>query len=67
MRASHPNKAVLYCRHAEKLRVLAQQTALAQTKLLLLKAVLHLKERAEDEERKAHLGTPHPRPHAGEQ
>ena len=67
MRASHPNKAALYRQHAEKLRVLAQQTALAQTKLLLLKAVLHLEERAEEEERKAHIDTPHPRPHAGEQ
>jgi hypothetical protein len=34
---------------------------------VLLKAVLHLEERAEEEERKAHIGTPHPRPHAGEQ
>ena len=67
MRASHPAKAVLYRQHAERLRAIAQQTALAQTKLLLLKAALHLEERAEEEERKAHIGTPHPKPHAGEQ
>jgi hypothetical protein len=66
MRTSHPNRAALYRQHAEKLRVLAQQTALAQTKLVLLRAVLHLEKRAE-EERKAHIGTPHPGPHAGEQ
>ena len=66
MRTSHPDRAALYRQQAEKLRVLAQQTALAQTKLVLLKAVLHLEERAE-EERKAHIGTPHPKPHAGEQ
>jgi hypothetical protein len=36
-----------------RLRAIAQQTAPAQTKLLLLKAVLHLEERAEDEEREA--------------
>jgi formate dehydrogenase maturation protein FdhE len=53
VRASHPAKAALYRRHAERLRAIAQQTALAQTKLLLLKAVLHLEERAEDEEREA--------------
>jgi hypothetical protein len=67
MRTSHPDRAALYRQHAEKLRVLAQQTALAQTKLVLLKAVLHLEERTEEEERKAHIGTPHPRPYAGEQ
>jgi hypothetical protein len=67
MRTSYPDRAALYRQHAEKLRVLAQQTALAQTKLLLLKAVLHLEERAEEEESKAHIGMPHPRPHAGEQ
>jgi formate dehydrogenase maturation protein FdhE len=53
VRASHPTKAALYRRQAERLRAIAQQTALAQTKLLLLKAVLHLEERAEDEEREA--------------
>ena len=67
MRTSHPNRAALFHQHAEKLRVLAQETAFAQTKLVLLKAVLHLEERAEEEERKAHIGTPHPKPHAGEQ
>jgi hypothetical protein len=40
----------------ERLRTIAQQTALAQTKLLLLKAILHLEERAEAEERKAQTG-----------
>ncbi len=53
MRVSHSTKAALYRQHAARLRAIAQQTALAQTKLLLLKAVLHLEERAEDEERKA--------------
>jgi hypothetical protein len=53
MRMSHPDGAALYRQHAEKLRAIAQQTALAQTKLVRLKAVLHLEERAEDEERKA--------------
>ena len=48
-----PPKAALYRQHAERLRAIAQQTALAQTKLLLLKAALHLEERAEDEERRA--------------
>jgi formate dehydrogenase maturation protein FdhE len=56
MCASHPNKAALYHQHAERLRTIAQQTALAQTKLLLLKAILHLEERAEAEERKAQTG-----------
>ena len=42
MRTSHRDRAALYRQRAEKLRVLAQQTALAQTKLVLLKAVLHL-------------------------
>jgi hypothetical protein len=46
----------VYRQHAERLRVLAQQTSLTQTKLLLLKAVLHLEERAEDEERRAQCG-----------
>jgi formate dehydrogenase maturation protein FdhE len=56
--ASHPNKSALYRQEAERLRIIAQQTALAQTKLLLLKAILHLEERAQDEERKAHKGRP---------
>jgi formate dehydrogenase maturation protein FdhE len=56
MCASHPNKAALYRQHAERLRAIAQQTALAQTKLLLLKAALHLEERAMDEERRARNG-----------
>jgi len=58
--ASHPNRSVLYRQHAERLRAIAQQTALTQTKLLLLKAALHLEERAEDEERKPHKGAPGP-------
>ena len=53
MRVSPPAKATLYRQHAERLRAIAQHAGLAQTKLLLLKAVLHLEERAEDEERKA--------------
>ena len=47
-----PNKAALYRQQAERLRAIAQQSALAQTKLLLLKAVLHLEEKAADEDRK---------------
>jgi hypothetical protein len=58
VRASHPEKSALYRQHAERLRAIAQQTALAPTKLLLLKAALHLDERVEDEERKAHNGAP---------
>ena len=58
MHASHPDRSALYRQHAERLRAIAQQTALAQTKLLLLKTALHLEERAEDEERKAHKGAP---------
>ena len=53
MHASPPAKATLYRQHAERLRAIAQQAALAQTKLLLLKAALRLEERAENEERKA--------------
>jgi hypothetical protein len=60
VRTSHPDKSALYRQHAERLRAIAQQTALAQTKLLLLKAALHLEQRAEDEERKAHKGAPSP-------
>jgi hypothetical protein len=56
MRASHRDKAALYRQHAERLRALAQQTSLTQTKLLLLKAVLHLEELAEGEERRARCG-----------
>jgi formate dehydrogenase maturation protein FdhE len=47
-----PNRAALYRRHAERLRAIAQQSALAQTKLLLLNAVLYLEERAMDEDYK---------------
>jgi hypothetical protein len=56
--ASHPDKSTLYRQHAERLRAIARQTALAQTKLLLLKAALHLEERAEDEERRTKKGAP---------
>jgi hypothetical protein len=56
VRTSHPDKSTLYRQHAERLRAIAQQAGLAQTKLLLLKAALHLEERAEEEERKAHKG-----------
>jgi hypothetical protein len=65
VRTSHPAKSVLYRQHAERLRTIAQQTALAQTKLLLLKAILHLEERTEAEERKAKTGASSP--HALEQ
>jgi hypothetical protein len=64
--ASHPDKAALYRQHAERLRAIAQQTAPAQTKLLLLKAALHLEQRAEDEERKAQTEAPSS-PHARKQ
>jgi hypothetical protein len=50
---SHRDRSALYRQHAERLRTIAQQTGLAQTKLLLLKVVLHLEERAEAEEREA--------------
>jgi formate dehydrogenase maturation protein FdhE len=51
--ACHPNKAAMYRQHAERIRAIAQQVPLAETKVLLLKAALHLEERAQDEERRA--------------
>jgi hypothetical protein len=48
----------LYRQHAEKIRAIAQQVPLAETKVLLLKAAMHLEERAEDEERRSQNGIP---------
>jgi hypothetical protein len=62
-----PPKAALYRQHAERLRAIAQQTALAQTKLLLLKAALHLEERAEDEEHRAGNVASYPAPRTREE
>ncbi len=67
MRVSHLSKAALYRRQAERLRATAQQTALVQTKLLLLKAAMYLEQRAEDEERKARDVPPNPGPHLHKQ
>jgi hypothetical protein len=43
----------MYRQQAERIRAIAQQVPLAETKVLLLKAALHLEERAQDEERTA--------------
>jgi hypothetical protein len=43
----------MYRQQAERIRAIAQQVPLAETKVLLLKAALHLEERAQGEEHRA--------------
>ena len=52
MCARYPDKAAMYRQQAERIRAIAQQVPLTGTKVLLLKAALHLEERAQDEERR---------------
>jgi hypothetical protein len=52
----------MYRQQAERIRAIAQQVPLAETKVLLLKAALHLEERAQDEERRAQMLPLNPAP-----
>jgi hypothetical protein len=57
----------MYRQHAERIRAIAQQVPPAETKLLLLKAALHLEEQAEDDERRSRSVAPDPASHTREE